>query len=96
MRWVAQEDGDGAGYDVLSFDGKGEERLLEVKTTIGHQTTPFYLSENERMLSIERPDSFRVVRLYSFARSPRGFELVPPLDAVVMLKPSVYRATFGD
>ncbi len=33
VRWVAVEDGDGAGYDVLSFDRGGRERLLEVKTT---------------------------------------------------------------
>jgi hypothetical protein len=29
VRWVSQEDGDGAGYDILSFDAGGRERLLE-------------------------------------------------------------------
>lgn len=95
VRWVAQEDGDGAGYDILSFDSVGQERLLEVKTTSGHQTTPFYLSENERLLSEERPDAFRLVRLYGFGRDPRAFELVPPLAASVMLQPANYRASFG-
>jgi hypothetical protein len=95
VMWVAQEDGDGAGYDILSFDSVGQERLLEVKTTSGHQTTPFYLSENERLLSEERPDAFRLVRLYGFGRDPRAFELVPPLAASVMLQPANYRASFG-
>jgi hypothetical protein len=27
VRWVAAEDGDGAGFDVLSFDPAGRERL---------------------------------------------------------------------
>lgn len=95
VRWVAQEDGDGAGFDILSFDSSGRERLLEVKTTSGHQTTPFYLSENERLLSEERPEAFRLIRLYGFGREPRAFELIPLLATSVMLRPANYRAEFG-
>ncbi|MGE0256691.1 MAG: DUF3883 domain-containing protein [Alphaproteobacteria bacterium] len=95
VRWVSEEDGDGAGFDVLSFDVSGGERLLEVKTTTGHQTTPFFLTENERAMSVERSDAFRLVRLYDFARAPRAFELVPPLEDSVVLRPTNYRASFG-
>lgn len=94
VRWVSQEDGDGAGYDIFSFDGGGRERLVEVKTTTGYQLTPFYISENERSLSVERPDAFRLMRVYDFARSPRAFELVPPLENSVLLRPVTHRATF--
>jgi hypothetical protein len=94
VRWVSQEDGDGAGYDILSFDAAGRERLLEVKTTTGYQLTPFYISENERSLSEERPDVFRLVRVYDFIRKPRAFELVPPLANSVLLRPVTHRATF--
>jgi hypothetical protein len=93
VRWVSQED-DGAGYDILSFMPEGDERLLEVKTTTGGQRTPFYLTENERLLSNERPDAFRLVRLYDFLRTPRVFELAPPLEESVMLQPTNYRASF--
>lgn len=48
VRWVSQEDGDGAGYDVHSFDPSGADRLLEVKTTYGGNRTPFFLTRNER------------------------------------------------
>ena len=95
VRWISQEEGDGAGFDILSFNSTGGERLLEVKTTSGHRTTPFYLSENERALSAERPEAFRIVRLYDFARMPRAFELVPPLSESVLLRPALYRAPFG-
>ncbi|HUZ97109.1 MAG TPA: DUF3883 domain-containing protein, partial [Edaphobacter sp.] len=44
VRWVAAEDGDGAGYDVLSFEPDGRECLIEVKTTNGSARTPFFLS----------------------------------------------------
>ncbi|MFQ5626384.1 MAG: DUF3883 domain-containing protein [Methyloligellaceae bacterium] len=94
VRWVSEEDGDGAGYDILSFSNTGEERLLEVKTTTGHQTTPFYISENERLLSVERPDEFRLVRLYNFVKEPRAFKLVPPIDRYVELAAINYRASF--
>lgn len=94
IRWVSQEEGDGAGYDILSFSTSGEERLLEVKTTSGHQYTPFYLTENERLLSVERPDEFRLIRLYDFGRSPKIFKLSPPLEEVVALRPINYQASF--
>ena len=95
VRWVSEEDGDGAGYDIQSFDAAGNRRLLEVKTTRGHKTTPFYLSENERSFSVEQPNEFRLVRLYDFNRAPRAFELTPPLEESVLLRPINYRASFS-
>lgn len=35
IRWVSEEDGDGAGYDIASFAPDGSSRLIEVKTTNG-------------------------------------------------------------
>jgi hypothetical protein len=95
VRWVSQEDGDGAGYDILSFTAVGTEQFLEVKTTTGSQVTPFYLTENERRLSTERPNEFRILRLYEFNRSPKAFQLIPPLEHAVILQPANYRATFS-
>jgi len=94
VRWVSAEDGDGAGYDIRSFDPAGRERLIEVKTTIGHKQTPFLLSENERAFSEERPDAFRLMRLFDFASQPRAFELTPPLDKSLLLKAATWRAQF--
>ncbi len=94
VRWISEEEGDGAGFDILSFTNDGRERCLEVKTTVGHLTTPFYLTENERAFSAERPDAFRIMRLYDFARVPRTFELSPPLESCLILQPTNYRASF--
>lgn len=95
VRWVAQEDGDGAGYDILSFDPAGRERLIEVKTTLGGRTTPFYLTRNEHDLAEERTDAFRLLRVHSFAREPRMFELAPPLAEAVRLSPHTFQASFS-
>jgi uncharacterized protein DUF3883 len=95
VKWVSQEVGDGAGYDILSFDNDGEERFLEVKTTIGHKRTPFYLSRNERDFAEENADRFRIFRLYEWGFEPRAFLIKPPLDSRLILEPMAYRASFG-
>ena len=94
VRWVSQEDGDGAGYDIRSFDHEGSERLIEVKTTNGLQTTPFYLTRNELSFSNERPKEFRICRLYDFSKRPKMFELVPPIEKLVRLEPLSFSASF--
>ena len=70
VRWISQEEGDGAGYDILSFDRKGSERFLEVKTTVGSQTAPFYLTRNELSFSKERPQEFRICRSVRLLKNP--------------------------
>jgi|SRR4051794_39686606 hypothetical protein len=93
VEWISEVRGDGAGYDIRSFDLDGTERLIEVKTTNGPARTPFFISENERAFSAERADVFRLLRLYSFIEKPSAFELRPPLAERLVLNPTSYRAT---
>ena len=95
IRWVAKEDGDGPGYDVLSFDPAGQERLLEVKTTNGSAKTPFFLTRNERSVAIERPEAWRIYRVHLFSTQPRIFTLAPPLEDAVHLRPETWRLAFS-
>ena len=95
VRWVAAEDGDGAGYDVLSFDPTGRERLLEVKTTNGSARTPFFLTRNECDLATERPTEWCIYRVHLFAKKPHIFTVAPPLEHAVNLRPEVWRASFS-
>jgi len=94
VRWVAKEDGDGAGYDVHSFEPSGEERLLEVKTTNGSARTPFFLSRNECSLAEERPNEFRIYRVHLFATERLIFKIAPPLRNSLELRTEVWRAGF--
>jgi len=95
IRWISEELGDGAGYDILSFDARGKERLLEVKTTVGADVTPFYITRNELSLASERPEAFRLCRVFDFSAHPRMFELTPPLEKLVHLSPLNYEASFS-
>ena len=95
VRWVSQEDGDGAGYDIASFTPEGCERLIEVKTTNGWERTPFHITRNELKVSQERSSRWSLMRLWDFSREPKAFELFPPLDAHVTLIATSYEAIFS-
>jgi Protein NO VEIN, C-terminal len=94
VRWVSQEDGDGAGFDVLSYDASGKERLIEVKTTNGSAKTPFFLTRNERDVSNERADAWHLYRVHLFAQAPQIFTVRPPLENALYLNPESWRASF--
>ncbi|MFI5029186.1 MAG: DUF3883 domain-containing protein [Reyranellales bacterium] len=93
VRWVSQADGDGLGYDIRSYEENGSERWIEVKTTRGGNATPFYLTRNENEVAKERPDIFRLYRLYDFSKAPRLFSLKPPLEQLLTLEPLTFRAS---
>lgn len=95
VRWTSQEDGDGLGYDIASFEPDGRPRLLEVKTTNGWERTPFHISANELAVAEERREDWHLVRLWDFARSPRAFTFRPPLAAHVDLTPTSFLAAIA-
>jgi len=94
VRWVTQEEGDGAGYDIYSFSAAGKERLLEVKTTNGSAKTPFFVSRNEYDLSQERASEWLLYRVHKFATHPRIFVIAPPVEHFAHLSPESWRASF--
>lgn len=91
---MSEEDGDGLGYDILSFEPDGRERLIEVKTTNGWERTPFHLSRNECAVAEERRDDWHLLRLWNFAREPQAFAIRPPLERHLSLTPTSYLASF--
>lgn len=94
IRWVSHLDGDGAGYDIRSFDADGDDRLIEVKTTNGWERTPFHISRNELAVAEERRADWCLMRLWNFSREPKAFELRPPLIAHVSLTATSFQASF--
>lgn len=94
VRWVSNEDGDGAGYDISSFDPSGRPQLIEVKTTNGSCRTPFFLSRNEHHVAKHRSSEWLIYRVHLFATTPRIFTIVPPLESRLTLTTETWRATF--
>jgi len=89
---VSKVKGDGAGFDILSFETDGRERFIEVKTTAYIAETPFYVSRNELSFSTEQAERFRLYRLFNFRKRPQMFALAGALDASCRLDPVSYRA----
>ena len=95
VEWTSQERGDGAGYDIRSFDPMdGRERLIEVKATRGGPSTDFFLTRTECEVAQERPDAWRLYRVHSLPVRPEFFVLAPPLETAVVLTPEAWRASF--
>lgn len=94
VRWVAKEDGDGAGYDILSFTDRGDKKFVEVKTTVGGSRSPFFVSRNEYDFCKTSDENYRLVRLFDFRKGVRGFELKGHLEKYVKLSTETFRAEF--
>jgi hypothetical protein len=92
---VSQSRGDGLGFDVLSYELDGRERLIEVKTTSFGRETPFFVSRGELALSKSASEQFHLYRLFDFRRAPRLFELSGRLDTHCLLDPYTYKACFS-
>jgi len=84
--------GDGAGFDVLSFEESGRERFIEVKTTGYGKATPFYVTWNEVNVSMDRDRDYHLYRLFDFRKDPRLYALNGALERTCALRPVVYRA----
>lgn len=90
VRWVADLDGDGAGYDILSFRPDGRERWIEVKTTNLGARTPFYITRWEIEVSAGNPEAFSLFRVHGFVRDPRIYVLDGSVKDLASLEPKVY------
>lgn len=87
--------GDGAGYDIGSFEDDGRPRHMEVKTTRGPRSNAFLISPNEVRFSTDHPDSFVLCRVHEFRDSPDRaafYELRGSIPHHFELTPTEFRA----
>jgi hypothetical protein len=91
---VSVEQGDGAGFDIHSYDGNGHDRFIEVKTTRYRKETPFFISSNEVSFAQRHSANYALYRLYRFERDPRLFSLEGNVGQYCELTPTQFRASF--
>jgi hypothetical protein len=84
--------GDHEGYDILSFETNGAERLIEVKTTKYGEGVPFFVTRNELNVSKAMAAQYHVYRLFDFREHPRFFSLVGAIDLNCSLAAALYLA----
>ena len=92
IEWTAQVRGDGAGYDIRSFNADGTLRLIEVKTTGLGKYFPFHVSVNEVRCSEARPREFHLYRVFKFGTDARLYMLPGAISGSCYLDAIQYRA----
>lgn len=96
LEWISDTRGDGAGYDILSFDSDILHRYIEVKATNREIASSFIVSQNELEFSAEVGDQFYLYRVFQLSSEPRLFILRGDLSSQLYLKPLDYRASFRE
>lgn len=66
VRHVSKLDGDGAGYDICSFNIDKKLVYIEVKSTTGKKETPFYMTSSEYAFFELHKDNYIISRVYEF------------------------------
>jgi len=89
---ISETKGDGAGFDVLSFEPNGTDRYIEVKTTRYGDRTPFHVTPNEIRFSESEERRFFLYRVFQFRTDPKLYHLQGAIPYGFELTPSEYRA----
>ena len=92
VEWTAKVVGEGAGYDIRSFDMTETPRYIEVKTTKHGVDFPFYLTTNEVNFSEAHADTYYLYRVFSFRSQPKLYIKSGSVTNCFRLHPYVYKA----
>jgi len=86
---------DSRGFDILSYETDGRERLIEVKTTRFGALTPFFASRNEVDVSDRRNKDYQLYRVFKFSEQPKLFLLPGSLKRTCELDPLSFAASIA-
>jgi hypothetical protein len=92
---TAKVEGDGSGFDILSFFPDGRPKFVEVKTTTGPKDTDFLISANEVAFSATHPDDYELCRVFAYsARANVGhcYTITGDIAKWLRLSATEYRA----
>lgn len=89
---VSVTEGDGAGFDVRSFEADGTDRFIEVKTTKYGKHTPFFVTRNEVKFSRFEERRYQLYRVFRYASDPRLYQVPGAIEHGFALDPAVYEA----
>ena len=96
VRHASQLDGDGLGYDILSYNSDESIKYIEVKTTTGSARSAFYITDNEIQFSEQLSSNYYLYRVYEFDSSTntgKFFVQAGAVNSSFDLLPIQYRAT---
>jgi len=77
---VSRTQGDGKGYDILSYTIDEAKKFIEVKTTNFDKGTSFLITDNEVAFSTTQPEEYYLYRLFEFGSGPKLYTLRGPIE----------------
>jgi len=98
VRHVSIVEGDGAGFDILSFREDGTKLYIEVKTTTGAAASEFFMSSNEVAFSTTHPNDYELRRVYDFnetSKTGRFFLIIGDVTEQLLLTATQFRASIS-
>ena len=87
-----------AGFDIASFNPDGAPKRIEVKTTQGPISAPFFISINEVLVSREEPEWYWIYRVFNFkpdSGTAEFFVINGDVEETCDLQPTNFRAKPG-
>lgn len=94
IRWISKEEGDSAGFDILSKNINGSDKYIEVKTTKLGKETPFFFSRNELLFSQNHYNDYNLFRLINFDSDVKLFIKTGSLDTICNSVPVTFKGYF--
>jgi hypothetical protein len=94
VRWISKEEGDGAGFDILSRNLNGTDKYIEVKTTKLAKETPIFFSKNELDFSVINSRNFHLYRLFNFEEQAKMFMKNGALNQICRSVPVFFKGYF--
>ncbi|MFA6641647.1 MAG: DUF3883 domain-containing protein [Thermovirgaceae bacterium] len=88
--------GDGAGFDIHSYNLDGSDKFIEAKTTRFGQYTPFFATRNEVDFSARNPGSYWLYRVFQFQENPKLFAIKGSLEDRFVITPIQYLVNYCD
>lgn len=94
IEWVSKDQGDGAGFDILSKYPNGKDKYIEVKSTKLSKETPFFFTWNELDFSIDHSKDYHLYRLFNLEEEPKMFIKQGSLNTICNSSPLTYKGYF--
>ena len=94
IEWISKEQGDGAGFDILSKYPSGKDKFIEVKSTKLSKEAPFYFTRNELQFSVKHTDDYHLYRLYNMNEEAKMFIKKGNLNTICYSVPMTFQGYF--
>jgi len=94
IEWVSRDQGDGAGFDILSRYPNGKDKYIEVKSTKLSKEAPFYFTRNELHFSAQHAQDYHLYRLFNLNEEAKMFIKKGDLGTICHAVPITYQGYF--